>query len=283
MRIYIYIYTYKYSFIKSVHSFFPSLPWLQLSTTPHFLSFRLTDALSTWYLISSQYLFSCCRWRCDTPKTAEREQAAIEREAEEERTGLTPQGGGGRQMEIDGGRDREIKRNMPLGVTEEGVRGMRGLQAWEPHMCKNNSSTSFSISLSLPLSFSPCQPLLVGEEINSRLVCLRLQEFVVVVECVYVCASVSWFFFFFFAVGGRMRIFEVYPTPQGGAQSLHFLLISRPFPIPFLLLLFFLCVTSTLHPRSLVLQSPLCPLPLSISVFSPPMSVLLFPLIQGGL
>ena len=25
-------------------------------------------------------------------------------------------------MEIDGGRDREIKRNMPLGVTEEGVR-----------------------------------------------------------------------------------------------------------------------------------------------------------------
>lgn len=39
----------------------------------------------------------------------------------EERKGLTLQGGG-RQMEIDGGRDREIKRNMPLGVTEEGVR-----------------------------------------------------------------------------------------------------------------------------------------------------------------
>lgn len=34
-------------------------------------------------------------------------------------------------MEIDGERDSEIKRNMPLGVTEEGVRvrGMRGLQA----------------------------------------------------------------------------------------------------------------------------------------------------------
>lgn len=34
-------------------------------------------------------------------------------------------------MEIDGGRDREIKRNMPLGVTKEGarVRGMTGLQA----------------------------------------------------------------------------------------------------------------------------------------------------------
>lgn len=34
-------------------------------------------------------------------------------------------------MEIDGGRDWEIKRNTPLGVTEEGVRvrGMRGLQA----------------------------------------------------------------------------------------------------------------------------------------------------------
>jgi len=46
----------------------------------------------------------------------------------EERKGLTLQGGG-RQMEIDGGRDREIKRNTPLGETEEGVRGMRGLQA----------------------------------------------------------------------------------------------------------------------------------------------------------
>lgn len=48
----------------------------------------------------------------------------------EERKRLTLQGGE-RQMEIDGGRDREIKRNMPLGVTEEGVRvrGMRGLQA----------------------------------------------------------------------------------------------------------------------------------------------------------
>lgn len=52
------------------------------------------------------------------------------REAVEERKGLILQGGG-RQMEIDGERDREIKRNMPLGVTEEGVRvrGMRGLQA----------------------------------------------------------------------------------------------------------------------------------------------------------
>lgn len=49
-------------------------------------------------------------------------------EAVEERTGLTLQGGG-RQMEIDGGRDRVIKTNMPLGVTEEGARGMRGLQA----------------------------------------------------------------------------------------------------------------------------------------------------------
>lgn len=39
--------------------------------------------------------------------------------------------GEGRQMEIDRGRDWEIKRNTPLGVTEEGVgvRGMRGLQA----------------------------------------------------------------------------------------------------------------------------------------------------------
>lgn len=67
-------------------------------------------------------------------------------------------------------------------------------------MGKNNSSTSSSVSPSLPRSFSPCKPLLVGEEINSRLVCLRLQEFVVVVECVcvYVCASVSAVFFFLF-------------------------------------------------------------------------------------
>ena len=49
-------------------------------------------------------------------------------EAVEERKGPTLQGRG-RQMEIDGERDRRIKRNMPLGVTEEGVRGMRGLQA----------------------------------------------------------------------------------------------------------------------------------------------------------
>lgn len=33
--------------------------------------------------------------------------------------------GGARQMEIDGGRDREIKRNMPLGVTEEGSESER--------------------------------------------------------------------------------------------------------------------------------------------------------------
>lgn len=54
-------------------------------------------------------------------------------------------------MEIDGERDREIKRNMPLGVTEQGarVRGMRGLQACEPHMGKNNSSRSSSSSLPL--------------------------------------------------------------------------------------------------------------------------------------
>lgn len=39
-------------------------------------------------------------------------------------------------MEIDGKGEREIKRNMPLGVTGERarVRGMRGLQAREPHM-----------------------------------------------------------------------------------------------------------------------------------------------------
>lgn len=58
-------------------------------------------------------------------------------------------------MEIDGEGDREIKRNMPLGVTEAGVRvrGMRGLQACESYMGKNNSSRSFSIALPLPPSF----------------------------------------------------------------------------------------------------------------------------------
>lgn len=58
-------------------------------------------------------------------------------------------------MEIDGGGDGEIKRNMPLGVTEAGVRvrEMRGLQACESYMGKNNSSRSFSIALPLPPSF----------------------------------------------------------------------------------------------------------------------------------
>ena len=101
---------------------------------------------------------------------------------------------------------------------------MRGPQAWEPHMGKNNSSTSSSVSPSLPRSFSPCKPLLVGEEINSRLVCLRLQEFVVVVECVCVCVCMRFcvccVFFSFSAVGGRMRSFEVYPAPQGRRKIL---------------------------------------------------------------
>lgn len=57
--------------------------------------------------------------------------------------------GEGRQMEIDGGRDWEIKRNTPLGVTEEGVtmRGMRGLQAWE--------GKKWSLKMFLHLSSSP--------------------------------------------------------------------------------------------------------------------------------
>lgn len=60
-------------------------------------------------------------------------------------------------------------------------------------MGKNNSSMSFFISLPLPLPLSvfPCKPLLVGEKINSRLVCLCLQEFVVVVvQCVDICTCV---------------------------------------------------------------------------------------------
>lgn len=151
------------------------------------------------------------------------------REAVEERKGLILQGGG-RQMEIDGERDREIKRNMPLGVTEEGVRvrGMRGLQAWEPHMGKNNSSRSSSISLPL-LSFSPCNPLLVGE-INSRLVCLRLQEFVIVgVECVCMYVLLCLLFFLLWEAGGDF--FGSIPHPREVRNPL---LISQPFPPPLL-------------------------------------------------
>lgn len=136
-------------------------------------------------------------------------------------------------MEIDGGRDGEIKRNMPLGVTEEGVRVMRGLQAQEPYTVKNNS-TSFSISPSVH------KPLLVGE-INSRLVCLRLQEFAAVVECVFVCVSASFFFFsvclfLFFCCRRKDKNFEVHLTPMGGAKSPHFLLIIyKIFPLFFFL------------------------------------------------
>lgn len=58
----------------------------------------------------------------------ERVQAGM-KEGSSEEEGSEGLQGGGWQMEIDGGRDEKIKRNMPLGVTEEGVRVMRGLQA----------------------------------------------------------------------------------------------------------------------------------------------------------
>lgn len=62
--------------------------------------------------------------------------------------------------------------------------------------------------LSLP-PLSPCNPLLVGEEINSRLVCLHLQEFVFVGgECI--CFLVC----LFSAVGGRISFFlRSFPHP----------------------------------------------------------------------
>lgn len=71
-------------------------------------------------------------------------------------------------MEIDGKGERKIKRNMPLGVTGERarVRGMRGLQARQPHMglkkklarrrIKYNCARLSSAPL-LPSSF-PLQP-----------------------------------------------------------------------------------------------------------------------------
>lgn len=75
---------------------------------------------------------ACCPRGCDTPTAAERAQAAAEGAVR----GEEGRKGGVRQMEIDGEGEREIKRNMPLGVTGERarVRGMRGLQACEPHM-----------------------------------------------------------------------------------------------------------------------------------------------------
>lgn len=111
-------------------------------------------------------------------------------------------------MEIDGRRDGKIKRNMPLGVTEEGVRVMRGLQAWEPYMSKNNSP-SFSISLSLSLQTSPRG----RDQFSSSLpmppgVCSCCWVFVCM--CLCVCFFVL---LFFIAVGGRVRILKFIPHP----------------------------------------------------------------------
>lgn len=86
------------------------------------------------------------------PKERRRHDGARQRRREEE----ADPAGEGRQMEIDGGRDWEIKRNTPLGVTEEGVRvrGMRGLQAWEG---KKWSLEIFLHLSSSPSMVSPCE------------------------------------------------------------------------------------------------------------------------------
>lgn len=60
-----------------------------------------------------------------------------------------------------------------------------------------------SLFLSLYV-FPLVKPLLVGEEINSRLVCQRLQEFVI---AGVVCSL--HFSVWLFAVGGRMRLSHV--------------------------------------------------------------------------
>lgn len=66
----------------------------------------------------------------------------------------------------------------------------------------------------------------MGEKINSRLVCLRLQEFVVVaVECILVCVFFSVFLPF---CRRQDENPEVYPTLPG-EQSSHFPLIFQPF------------------------------------------------------
>lgn len=96
----------------------PNIPeWIWISrgcSFPHHLSWRIPLPL-------------CCER--ETPRRAERTRRSKALRREEE----ADPAGEGRQMETDGGRDLEMKRNTPLGVTEEGVRGrgMRGLQAWE--------------------------------------------------------------------------------------------------------------------------------------------------------
>lgn len=111
---------------------------------------------------------------------------------------------------------------------------MRGLQAREHYTAKNNS-TSFSISLSAR------KPLLVGE-INSRLVCLRLQEFAAVVGCVFVCIPVCIFsfilFLFIFSCWRKDGHLEVYPINMGVSHLIlsvfFFLKFSQVFYFPFL-------------------------------------------------
>lgn len=77
--------------------------------------------------------------------------------------------------------------------------------------------------------FPLAKPLLVGEEINSRLVCRRLQEFVIVsVECTLYAHSAS---VWLFSVGGRMRLSHV--QGRWGRESTKILTpLSLGFPSP---------------------------------------------------
>lgn len=86
----------------------------------------------SWLLFFTSPIVDCL-FLFPSALSAERpeEQRGHEGTRQRRREEDTDPAGEGRQMEIDGGRDWEIKRNTPLGVTEEGVRvrGMRGLQA----------------------------------------------------------------------------------------------------------------------------------------------------------
>lgn len=174
-------------------------------------------------------------------------------------------------MEIDGGRDREIKRNMPLGVTQEGVRvrRMRGLQAWEPYMGKNNSSTSFSISRSLSpsLQASPCGR---GDQFSSSLPTPPGVCWCCFWVCVCMCFCVC-ILFIYFTVGSWMRILRSILHPREVQNPLTSSLFSNLF-FPFFALFFpfsAFCMASILHPQSLFHSFPLCPPPLSVSAFFP--------------
>lgn len=185
-------------------------------------------------------------------------------------------------MEIDGGRDREIKRNMPLGVTQEGVRvrRMRGLQAWEPYMGKNNSSTSFSTSRSLSpsLQASPCGR---GDQFSSSLPTPPGVCWCCFWVCVCMCFCVC-ILFIYFTVGSWMRILRSILHPREVQNPLTSSLFSNLFFLFFAL--FSLFLPSAWHLFSIPsLSSTHFPSALHLFLSLPFSLLVCAPLFQGGL